>query len=82
MTALSTAVGNEVAAHGIRVTNLFPGEVNTRLLDQRPQPVSAARKAAITQPEDVADVVVAIAALPARTHVPEIVIKPTLQEYV
>ena len=81
MTALGTAVGQEEAANGIRVTNIYPGEVNTSLLDRRPNPVSDKRKAAILQPEDIGPLVVAIAALPARAHVPEIVIKPTIQEY-
>jgi NADP-dependent 3-hydroxy acid dehydrogenase YdfG len=33
-------------------------------------------------PEDVADMVLAIARLPARAHVPEIIIKPTVQDYI
>ena len=79
MSALGTAVGNEESAHGIRVTNIYPGEVNTPILASRPEPVSEERKAAMLQPEDFADVVVAIAALPPRAHVPELVIKPTVQ---
>jgi NAD(P)-dependent dehydrogenase (short-subunit alcohol dehydrogenase family) len=81
-TALGTAVGNEDAAHGIRVTTIYPGEVNTPVLESRPEPVSAERKAAMLQPEDFGDIVVAIACLPPRAHVPELVIKPTVQGYV
>jgi NAD(P)-dependent dehydrogenase (short-subunit alcohol dehydrogenase family) len=81
MTALSTAVGIEAAEHGIRVTNIIPGEVETPLLDQRPNPVSAAHRARILQPDDVAPLVVAIALLPPRAHVPELIIKPTSQAY-
>jgi NADP-dependent 3-hydroxy acid dehydrogenase YdfG len=82
MTALGTAVGNEVASDGVRVTNVYPGEVNTPILENRPEPVSEDRKAAMVQPEDVGGLVVAIAALPPRAHVPEIIIKPTVQGYV
>ena len=82
MTALGTAVGNEVAPDGVRITNLYPGEVNTPILENRPQPVSDERKAAMLQPEDVGHMVAAIAALPPRAHVPEIIIKPRVQEYV
>lgn len=82
MTALGTAIGNEVASDGVRVTNVYPGEVNTPILENRPVPVSAAQKAAMVQPEDVGGLVVAIAALPPRAHVPEIIIKPTGQGYV
>lgn len=82
MTALGTAVGNEVAPDGVRVTNVYPGEVNTPILEKRPNPVSDAQKSKMVQPEDVGTLVVAIAELPARAHVPEIIIKPTVQEYV
>ena len=82
MTALGTAVGTEDAANGIRVTNLYPGEANTPILENRPEPVSDERKAAMLQPEDIAAVVLTIACLPPRAHVPEIVIKPAVQEYV
>ncbi len=76
MTALSTCVSNEVAGDGVRVTNLYPGEVNTPLLDQRPVPVTEEHKARILKPEEVAEFVVSIVALPPSVHIPEVVIKP------
>ena len=81
MTALGTAVGNEVRDDGVRITNVYPGEVNTPLLDQRPNPVSQEHRDSILQPEDFGALVVAIASLPPRAHVPEIVLKPTRQEW-
>ena len=39
---------------GIRSTMIYPGEVNTPILANRPVPVPDDRKAAILQPEDVA----------------------------
>jgi NADP-dependent 3-hydroxy acid dehydrogenase YdfG len=80
--ALGTSVANEEAANNIRVTTIFPGEVDTPILEHRPQPVSAERRAKMLLPEDVADLVVAIARLPPRAHVPELIVKPTGQEYV
>ena len=80
-TALGTAAGQEVAKDGVRITNVYPGEVETPILDNRPTPVSDERRAAMLQPEDVADMVVALATLPPRAHVPEIIIKPTVQSY-
>jgi NADP-dependent 3-hydroxy acid dehydrogenase YdfG len=82
MTALGTAVSNEVRNEGVRITNVYPGEVNTPILENRPTPVSQEHKDAILQPEDIASVIVTICALPPRANVPEIVIKPTIQEWV
>jgi NAD(P)-dependent dehydrogenase (short-subunit alcohol dehydrogenase family) len=81
MSALGTAVALEVGKHNIRVTNIYPGEVETPILDQRPVPVSAEHRARILQPEDVGAAVVMIACLPPRAHIPELVIKPTTQDY-
>ncbi len=82
MTALGTAVSNEVREEGVRITNVYPGEVNTPILENRPNPVSQEHKDSILQPEDIASVVLSICALPPRANVPEIVIKPTKQEWV
>ncbi|MCA9269939.1 MAG: SDR family NAD(P)-dependent oxidoreductase [Planctomycetales bacterium] len=82
MTALGTAVGNELGGEGIRVTNVYPGEVDTPILENRPTPVTDEHRSRILQPEDFGNLAVAIAALPPRAHVPEIIVKPTLQGYV
>lgn len=82
MTALGTAVSNEDNKNGIRVTNVYPGEVDTPILENRPKPVSDEHRASILKPEDFGGLAVAIAALPPRAHVPEIIVKPTSQEYV
>jgi NAD(P)-dependent dehydrogenase (short-subunit alcohol dehydrogenase family) len=81
-TALATPIGGEEAKHGIRITSIFPGEVDTPILEHRPQPVSAERRASMILPEDVGQMVVAVALLPPRAHVPELVIKPITQDYV
>jgi NADP-dependent 3-hydroxy acid dehydrogenase YdfG len=82
VTALGASAWSEEAEHGIRVTNIYPGEVDTPILDHRPQPVSAERRATMLRPEDIGAMVAAIAQLPPRAHVPELVIKPTVQPYV
>ncbi len=82
LTALGTAVSNEVRDEGVRITNVYPGEVNTPILENRPTPVSEEHKQSILQPEDIAAVVKTICALPPRAHVPEVVVKPTRQEWV
>ncbi len=81
VTALGIATASEEAVHGIRITNIYPGEVNTPILEHRPAPVSDERKAKMLLPEDVADMAVAVAKLPPRAHIPELIIKPLVQEY-
>jgi len=81
MAALGTCVALEEKDRGIRVTNIYPGEVETPILDKRPVPVSKEHRARILQPSDVADMVVAIALLPPRAHVAEMLIKPTTQPH-
>lgn len=81
MTALGTSIGLEEADNGIRVTNIYPGEINTPILDQRPVPVSEEHKARILQPADIAEVVLMLTRLPARAHIPELVMKPLSQHY-
>ncbi len=81
MTALGTTVGLEERNNGIRVTNVYPGEVETPILDARPVPVSAEHRSRILQPSDVASMVVAVAQLHPRAHVPDLTIKPLTQEF-
>jgi NAD(P)-dependent dehydrogenase (short-subunit alcohol dehydrogenase family) len=80
--ALGTSVANEEIANNIRVTTIYPGEVDTPILENRPHPVSAERRAKMLLPEDVGAMVVAVAKLPPRAHVPDLIIKPTSAEFV
>lgn len=82
MTALGLSVADEERENGIRVTNIYPGEVDTPILEQRPQPVSPERRAKMLKPEDVAAAVLLAAQLPPRANLLEVVIKPTVQQYV
>jgi NADP-dependent 3-hydroxy acid dehydrogenase YdfG len=81
LTSMSHVMALEEKDHGIRITNVHPGEVETPLLDARPVPVSAEHRSKILQPEDIASMVVAIACLPPRAHVSDILIKPTTQPF-
>lgn len=82
MTALGMCLGVEERDSGVRVTNIYPGEVETPILDVRPTPVSAEHRQRILQPEDVAAAVLFVITLPPRASVPELIIKPTTQVYV
>lgn len=82
MAALGLTVAEEERNNGIRITNVYPGEVETPILDNRPVPVSAEHRAKILQPEDVAAAVLMVVKLPPRASVPELTIKPTTQSFV
>jgi NAD(P)-dependent dehydrogenase (short-subunit alcohol dehydrogenase family) len=72
LTGLTQQINAEERAHGVRACSIFPRDVNTPLLDKRPQPPSAAARAAMLQPEDLAACVWLAATLPARAVVEEI----------
>jgi NADP-dependent 3-hydroxy acid dehydrogenase YdfG len=81
LTALGLCLGAEEKDTGIRVCNIYPGEVDTPLLTVRPQPLSKEHREKILQPEDIAAAALFVATLPPRVSIPELVIKPTTQLY-
>ena len=80
LTRLSEVLNLEENQNGIRSCIIYPGEVNTPILDRRPVPPSPERRAAILQPDDVAACVLLVATLPQRANVAEILIVPTAGE--
>ena len=74
--ALGTFVNLEECGNGIKVTNIYPGETNTPLIDKRPVPPPPEKRAQMVQPEDIAACVITVAKLPARAVVPDLVITP------
>jgi len=74
--ALGTFVNLEECTNGIKVTNIYPGETNTPIVNKRPTPPPPEKRAKMLQPEDIAACVVAVAKLPPRAVVPELVITP------
>ena len=79
--ALGICLGREEGTRGIRSSVIYPGEVETPILDARPVPVGADRRSVILQPEDVAAAVRFMVELNPRAHVPELVIKPTVDDF-
>ena len=61
---------------------IYPGEVNTPILDARPVPVGQERRDAILQPSDVAAAVRFLVELHPRANIPELIIKPTVDDLV
>ena len=79
--ALGLGIGREEGPNGIRSTVIYPGEVNTPILDARPVAVPAERKAAILQPDDLGAAVRFLVELHPRVSIPELIIKPTVDDF-
>ena len=79
--ALAGCLASEELESGIRVSSIYPGEIDTPILEERPNPVSAEQRAKILKAEDVANAILFVSSLPAHVSVPELIIKPTSQLY-
>jgi NAD(P)-dependent dehydrogenase (short-subunit alcohol dehydrogenase family) len=69
---LTQQINAEERGNGVRACSICPKDINTPLLDKRPQPPTADARARMLQPEDLADCVWLVATLPARAVVEEI----------
>jgi NADP-dependent 3-hydroxy acid dehydrogenase YdfG len=82
--ALGICLGREERGRGIKSSVIHPGEVNTPFLELRagrPGGGDTSRSESILQPEDIAAAVRFLVELPPRAHVPELVIKPTIDDF-
>jgi NAD(P)-dependent dehydrogenase (short-subunit alcohol dehydrogenase family) len=82
MRGLALGLAAEEKASGVRVCSIYPGEVDTPILEHRPAPVSDEHRKQMLQPEDLAESVLFVATLPPRATVPELVIIPSTASYV
>ena len=67
----------EEKANGIRTSVIYPGLCDTPLVLQRPVPTPPEVMQHALLPEDVAEACLFVASLPARCHVPELVLLPS-----
>jgi NADP-dependent 3-hydroxy acid dehydrogenase YdfG len=81
MGAMGLILSNEEKDSGLRVSNIYPGEIDTPILSERPVAITEAHRATILQPGDVAEAILFVCSLPARVSIPELVIKPSTQMY-
>jgi serine 3-dehydrogenase len=77
LVGLAHAARYEERQNGIRTCVVCPGLVDTELVQKRPVKPTRETLDAALQPEDVAEMIFAIASLPPRAVVPEIQILPT-----
>lgn len=75
--AMSHSINMEECINGIRSTVVCPGEVNTPILRNRPNPLSDQDLARMLQPEHCGDLIRYIACLPPGVTMNEVWITPT-----
>jgi NAD(P)-dependent dehydrogenase (short-subunit alcohol dehydrogenase family) len=76
LAGLTQSINAEERANGIRACAIFPGDIDTPLLDKRPQPPGAEARARMLRPEDVAECVWLCVNLPPHAIVEELVVRP------
>ena len=79
--ALTESINIEECINGIRACSILPGEVATPILDKRPSPPPAERRAEMVQPEDLGEAILFVARMPARTCINELIVSPTLNHF-
>ncbi len=72
-----SVLAQEMRPHGIRCITVFPGEVDTPILDNRALPPDAATRARMMLPEDISAAVMMAVSLPRRAWVSELAIAAT-----
>lgn len=77
LTGLTQTINAEERPNGLRACCIFPGDIDTPLLNKRPVPPSAEARARMMQPEDIAACAWFAATLPDRATVEEILIRPS-----
>jgi NAD(P)-dependent dehydrogenase (short-subunit alcohol dehydrogenase family) len=73
---LNQAINAEERGNGIRACAIFPGDIDTPLLEKRPAPPSAEQRALMLQPEDVAKCAMLMIEMPDRAIVEELLVRP------
>jgi NADP-dependent 3-hydroxy acid dehydrogenase YdfG len=76
MAGLTQSINAEERTNGIRACSIFPGDIDTPLLDKRPQPPDAAARATMLKAEDVAECVLFCINLPPHVVVEEMLVRP------
>lgn len=75
--AMTTNLNSEECVNGIRACAICPAEVNTPIMDSRPEPPPADVRARMLKPADLGAAICWVARQPARVCVNEMIISPT-----
>jgi NADP-dependent 3-hydroxy acid dehydrogenase YdfG len=76
LAGLTQSINAEERGNGVRACGIFPGDIDTPLLNKRPAPPDEAARAKMLRPEDVAECVMLAIHLPPHAIVEEVIIRP------
>lgn len=76
MAGLTQSINAEERGNGIRACAVYPGDIDTEILERRAVPPTAAARRAMLQADDVAQCVLLAITLPPRAIVEELVVRP------
>jgi NADP-dependent 3-hydroxy acid dehydrogenase YdfG len=76
LAGLTQSINAEERANGIRACAVFPGDIDTPLLNKRPQVPDATARARMMRAEDVADCAMFCINLPPHVIVEELLVRP------
>lgn len=76
LAGLTQSINAEERGNGVRACAIFPGDINTPLLNKRPTPPDEAARAKMMQPDDIAECAVLCINLPPRVIVEEMLVRP------
>jgi NAD(P)-dependent dehydrogenase (short-subunit alcohol dehydrogenase family) len=76
LAGLTQSINAEEKSNGIRACAIFPGDIDTPLLDRRPNPPPPEARQQMLRSEDIAACALLAINLPARALVEEILVRP------
>jgi NADP-dependent 3-hydroxy acid dehydrogenase YdfG len=76
MAGLTQAINAEERTRGVRAIAIFPGDIDTPLLNKRPVVPDATARERMMKAEDIADCAIFCATLPSRVVVEEMLVRP------
>ena len=76
LAGLNQAINCEERLNGVRASAIFPGDIDTPLLDRRPVVPDAAARAKMMKAEDIADCALLCIQLPPRAIIEEMIVRP------
>jgi NAD(P)-dependent dehydrogenase (short-subunit alcohol dehydrogenase family) len=76
VSGLTQSINCEEQKHGIRATAIYPGDINTPLLDKRPVPPPLELRGSMLQADDVAACALLAIELPYNAVIEELLLRP------